>query len=515
MTDKSVGYEQKLKYADSLINSYKNGAPLVFYKIKSDICYEMGKYKDMVQTYDTAIKYCPEDSIVKHADILFQRGLAKFTLCDVAGALEDAYQCMLESEEHSIAEINVKSHILINDILRQAQLYSVALNYVGGLSSEIDKVRSPKVKNKLQTVIYHMLASNYHDMGNMDESLRVLKKVNRGSLDSISLLSDYIINGCTARSLDQNDIAEQYFKKAVDMRLKNYNHNAALLGLYDIMLTNGKYEEVKKLMSENIELLDSLKNTVLRENVYMLEYRLAEHDGNWRKALEYYECAMEANDSIKDLVTRSDVYAKLLSLEKQSFVDQLDAEKKKGNTRLIWLWITGIILAVVIGSCIVLIIKIKKIRDEKMSLNTDVSVDADISKETSYGVIALSKRISNLTGILNKAEKILKSRSSGNEDKVSKVRELIAESEHNRDSEQSFDDSFNAAHEIFYKKLYKICPTLTTAEVKMCAYIKAGMSAKEIADVTNRSVRTVETIKYNLRKKLQIEGTTESWLARL
>lgn len=36
----------------------------------------------------------------------------------------------------------------------------------------------------------------------------------------------------------------------------------------------------------------------------------------------------------------------------------------------------------------------------------------------------------------------------------------------------------------------------------MCAYIFMNLGTKEIATMTNRSTRTVETVKYRLNKKL-------------
>lgn len=38
----------------------------------------------------------------------------------------------------------------------------------------------------------------------------------------------------------------------------------------------------------------------------------------------------------------------------------------------------------------------------------------------------------------------------------------------------------------------------------MCAFIIMNMSTKEIAQLTNRSVRTVENIKYNIGKKMAL-----------
>lgn len=45
--------------------------------------------------------------------------------------------------------------------------------------------------------------------------------------------------------------------------------------------------------------------------------------------------------------------------------------------------------------------------------------------------------------------------------------------------------------------------------------ISMGFSNKEIAELTNRSIRTIESVKYTIRKKLNIEGPVETYLQKL
>ncbi|MDE5609576.1 MAG: hypothetical protein K2I66_04230 [Bacteroidales bacterium] len=54
-------------------------------------------------------------------------------------------------------------------------------------------------------------------------------------------------------------------------------------------------------------------------------------------------------------------------------------------------------------------------------------------------------------------------------------------------------------------------------ELRLCALLAMGMSAKDAAELTNRSVRTVETSIYKIRKKLNIdaEEKTQDYLKRM
>ncbi|MBD5355754.1 MAG: hypothetical protein HDR88_01955 [Bacteroides sp.] len=67
------------------------------------------------------------------------------------------------------------------------------------------------------------------------------------------------------------------------------------------------------------------------------------------------------------------------------------------------------------------------------------------------------------------------------------------------------EEEFDLAHNDFIKKLRKRFPDLTNNEVLMCAYIKLNLSTKEIAPLLNISVRGVETMRYRIRKKFNLE----------
>lgn len=74
------------------------------------------------------------------------------------------------------------------------------------------------------------------------------------------------------------------------------------------------------------------------------------------------------------------------------------------------------------------------------------------------------------------------------------------------------EDQFDLIHNNFMKRLQAKHPDLSNNERMICAYLKMNLSTKEIAPLLNISVRGVETIRYRLRKKFELEredGLTE------
>ena len=64
------------------------------------------------------------------------------------------------------------------------------------------------------------------------------------------------------------------------------------------------------------------------------------------------------------------------------------------------------------------------------------------------------------------------------------------------------------------KLLLKKYPNLSLTELKLCALLVLNISSKEIGELTNRSVRTIEFTRLNIRKKMNL-STDENLVKHL
>lgn len=83
------------------------------------------------------------------------------------------------------------------------------------------------------------------------------------------------------------------------------------------------------------------------------------------------------------------------------------------------------------------------------------------------------------------------------------IKVIDGELNHAQEWEQ-FARHFDNVHTNYLQKLKEFCPQLSTAELKLAAYLRLNLSTKEIAQLMNISIRGVETSRYRLRKKLGI-----------
>ena len=92
--------------------------------------------------------------------------------------------------------------------------------------------------------------------------------------------------------------------------------------------------------------------------------------------------------------------------------------------------------------------------------------------------------------------------------KIKEIKKLVKRIDETVEGGQdwtTFEDQFDLLHSDFFKKLNDELPKLSIPDAKLCLLLKMKMTTKEIAIQLNLSVRGVETRRYRLRKKLDLD----------
>lgn len=89
--------------------------------------------------------------------------------------------------------------------------------------------------------------------------------------------------------------------------------------------------------------------------------------------------------------------------------------------------------------------------------------------------------------------------------KIKDIRHDIQQNINEDDNWEKFEQNFNLVYDNYMIRLTARFPELKMNERKLCAYLRMGLSSKEMAALLNSSVRSIETARYRLRKKLGIE----------
>lgn len=89
---------------------------------------------------------------------------------------------------------------------------------------------------------------------------------------------------------------------------------------------------------------------------------------------------------------------------------------------------------------------------------------------------------------------------------IADIRNALQEYLNDDDGWNKFEENFNLVYDDFMKKLTAQYTNLKMSDRKLCAYLRMGLSSKEMASLLNMSVRSIETARYRLRKKLNLEA---------
>jgi len=132
------------------------------------------------------------------------------------------------------------------------------------------------------------------------------------------------------------------------------------------------------------------------------------------------------------------------------------------------------------------------------------------SQELASSTMNIIRKNEMLLEMMHKISKVtteikLNSDSSNVLSRLNKMEKSIKQNIKNDNNLKRFEENFDLVYENYLKRLGEQYPELNTSDKKLCAYLKMDLSSKDIAPLMNMSVRSVETNRYRLRKKMSLD----------
>ena len=72
----------------------------------------------------------------------------------------------------------------------------------------------------------------------------------------------------------------------------------------------------------------------------------------------------------------------------------------------------------------------------------------------------------------------------------------------NENKDYSYSEQFSVAYPGYLEYLTRTYNELTTSDLKLCTFLRMNLNTKEMAEIMGLSIRSVESRRYRLRKKL-------------
>jgi DNA-binding CsgD family transcriptional regulator len=141
---------------------------------------------------------------------------------------------------------------------------------------------------------------------------------------------------------------------------------------------------------------------------------------------------------------------------------------------------------------------------QKQELNRKYLKDVieNKEKELTSQVTILAQMQQQMDELIQKISIIL-SDNSTEQVKLKKIESLL-KADPIHALKNDFDIRLTSNNEDFFSLLLQKYPELSPVELKLCAYLRLNPSTKDLALITNRSMRTIESTRTNIRKKMNL-----------
>ena len=377
---------------------------------------------------------------------------------------------------------------------------------------------------QLNRIYFYQAVLNTDD----NESIALYKKaIETGNKDWGMTLQAYInLNELLLKRGRANE-AEAYSEEAFKM-LQRFSpgnvifHAMIALNHATIRYEQGRYEETLDELNALQQHSDELRDEYLMLGIYRLLWQTHEKLGHRDEAYRYLELynkkyQMQEEEILKHEVPKAQAREAIARQDDQIRLLQQESEL---NRRLLWvIGLVALTVIIVVASLLIYVFQRNRMhkmenRELQKSLEQEAIIYSMNLKNYEDDIQKKDREISSSTLLLTNKNEVLKQLSEittrySDDGKVPRefVREVnavIGDSLKNDDEWSRFRLHFDAVHPDFFNKLKEASPELTENDLRLCAYIRIGMRAKQIAEMLSISSDSVNSNRYRLRKKLNL-----------
>jgi tetratricopeptide (TPR) repeat protein len=352
---------------------------------------------------------------------------------------------------------------------------------------EYKNLLSQKISNPDDLALIHFnIALNYFDLNNYNEANKHIDQaiyITENIKNDNRLIDYYAWKAEIISNFKDYELAYEYYIKAFD-KAKKYNDLSFQIGIYESLINNSieqkKYDSIPTWIEQTYILKDSLnqQESILAHQQINLENKISEHEKDFLRkthqnkillyfiffgivftflivfSFYFYRKNIHKNLSLSKLksITLQN-QNEINTLENKRIKDELRAQKREMLTSLVFI----------------------------RNLNNDVQ-----------------KIVNHIDLIANK--------SIISKEDMLKLKEEIITRTKNQTQKSNFDKQLTQTQKKFFTELIKMYPDLSNNELKILAYLRVGLSSKEIAEIQNVTIEAVRKTRYRVRKKLNLES---------
>jgi len=280
---------------------------------------------------------------------------------------------------------------------------------------------------------------------------------------------------------------------SIPQRIPDVNFEISTLLFSMGMIENAKELIKQNLSNENINQSQKLDNFKLLEKIYSDERSM--------------DNLLSVKDSI--IFYNEDPLLKQEENEFNTLENLILVSEKQNDLRLSRLRTNRIILISILSSSILLLIllslkfnnDLQKEKNRRLSLEKDkINEELRLKRRELFSKVNfISQRNDYLNNIRDKLDGDL-----NNFQNLKNIKREIKNITTSEKAYEEFDKMFSQVYPKFYKRLNKVAK-LSQTDIRLASYIKMNHTNNEISRISGLSMRSVESQRYRLSKKLNLD----------
>ena len=355
-----------------------------------------------------------------------------------------------------------------------------------------------------------------------DSSLKLSKEK---KIDTLTI-KNYGLKGLIYDSLAMFDSAKIYYRKAADIAYAIEEFDECAEYMHKIGHLNIKHNKINEAISVYKILSDSTEKFKMYDHCNNAFYQLSKCHailGNYEEAyrlLNKYDIYNTIADNhrhekkIKDINTN---YLLALNVNevKAREIENEDIKNYKQNMTIL----ASAIIIILTSLVVILILSTRNKYLHHKSMETSYEQQLKIDqmenelmeiqlKSNKESLINLALHFKSYIEYINPLKAKLKEALDAPEnEQKGKFKNIYMELQNNNglfNNTENLHKQINEIYKDFIDRLEQKYPTLTKSEKRLCTMLYTNMSSKEIAVISNTTIRSVETARYRLRKKFDL-----------
>ena len=470
--------------------------------------YYLGRY-DSLRAGLPALEKEIEEEDPLYPELLIVRGLQKGEDALYVDAIGD----FLEAEKRLVASKDPEYLGMIYNSLAGNFKDLEDLTSAKAYYRKAKKVYDSLGDKRAAAMVYNNLGAIYRKVNLLDSALYFYGEASTllVTLNNSFLLAQNTLNmGNVYEQKGDLDQAETAFLRCLELSESSKLQYGVLLSTVNL----GNLYRLKKDFPRSGEWLNhalDLSNSMglAREKGLVLERLswLARDTNNFEEAYAQSVLAAAIQDSLGSESVKKEVQALQEKFENENFENEVLSLKAEKQQITLGLLAAGIGILLLVTFSLYVLYRQKRLLAQKLLAESEREV---LSKAIQVKDMELTAQALQLLQLKKRMEESAEDSDGTSEEK----RERFPARESFDLLQQEFEHRITANNEDFYQKLLKAYPDLKPSELKLCSYLRLNLSTKELAEILNKSARTIENTRFSIRKKMGL-APEDSLVAQL